>query len=397
MTLAHQGERANADINTKPTNTSRLAVWSLWLLLLILATLVMYNVREQVSQAHVVLLYLLLVLGGSVSGGRALGFTFAAGCVFLIDYLFQRPFDALTIAKAIDGILLISFLATALVATQLLALARAEAARARAHAAEVKRLSIEAGHAEALREANRFKDILIASVSHDLRTPLTTIKALAQDIAVGGEGAIENGAIIAEQAERLSRMVTDVLDLSRLNSSTLIMQTELNTAEDLVGATVQQFVGIPEAVRRIHTVIDYSRPALLGTFDFVQTLRILTNLVDNALRYGPPDTPVTVTVSSTDGILAFDIADAGPGVPVAEQESIFEPFYRPPHMPHDTGSAGLGLSIARRLAEAQGGTVTYARMANAGSVFTLKLPAVEVAEEDSGDGADAASVRYAGD
>jgi signal transduction histidine kinase len=66
---------------------------------------------------------------------------------------------------------------------------------------------------------------------------------------------------------------------------------------------------------------------------------------------------------------------------VAEQDSIFEPFYRPPHMTHDTGSAGLGLSIARRLAEAQGGSVTYARAADAGSVFTLRLPAVEVAED----------------
>ncbi|HXC24369.1 MAG TPA: DUF4118 domain-containing protein, partial [Gemmatimonadaceae bacterium] len=316
MTRAREGSWTKGDILDGSASHSALSVWSLWLFLLILATLVMYSVREQVSQAHVVLLYLLLVLGGSISGGRALGFTFAAGGVFLIDYFFQRPFDAITIGKALDGILLISFLATALVATQLLALAKAEAARARAHAMEVERLSIEAGHAEALREANRFKDILIASVSHDLRTPLTTIKALAQDIAVGGEGAVENGAVIAEQAERLSRMVSDVLDLSRLNSESLVMQPELNTAEDLVGATVQQFIGIPDAVRRIHTVIDYSRPALLGTFDFVQTLRILTNLVDNALRYGPADTPVTLTVSSNNGMLAFDVADEGAGVPV---------------------------------------------------------------------------------
>ena len=384
MTAPTRNTLLLADDSTRQTHESKPSVWALWFLLLFLVTVTMYKLRDDVSQAHVVLIYLLLVLGGSVSGGRWLGFISAGSCVLLIDYLFQSPFDHLTIGKLSDGILLISFFATAVVATQLLALARAEAARARAHAQEIKRLSIEAQHAEALREANKFKDILIASVSHDLRTPLTTIKALAQDVAGGGEGATDNGAIIAEQAERLSRMVTDVLDLSRLNGAVLVLTPELNTAEDLIGAAVQQFVGIPAAARRIRTVIDYSRPALLGTFDFVQTLRIMTNLIDNALRHGPGDTPVTITVSSNNGLLAFDVADLGPGVPEKEREHIFEPFYRPPNIAHDTGSAGLGLAIARRLAEAQGGSVTYAPGHIRGSVFTVKLPAVEVETEAAG-------------
>src|SRR5438034_1125177 len=117
------------------------------------------------------------------------------------------------------------------------------------------------------------KDILLASVGHDLRTPLTTIKALAHDGAIRGD---ENSRIIEEQADRLSRLVNDVLDLSRIKGGAFRVEGELNAAEDVIGAVVRQFAGAPRG-RQLVTSVDLTQPALFGTFDFVHTLRILSN------------------------------------------------------------------------------------------------------------------------
>lgn len=135
---------------------------------------------------------------------------------------------------------------------------------------------------------------------------------------------------------------------------------------------------MPDA-KRIETVIDYSQPALLGTFDFVQSLRVMTNLVDNALRCSR-DAPVTITVAQSNGSLSFQVADRGPGVPVSERERIFDSFYRPNGASADAGASGLGLSIARQLAEAQGGSVSYEDRAGGGSVFTFEIPAARLDE-----------------
>ena len=349
--------------------------WSvvLWYGLLILATVIMHMTREtQQSQAHVVLIYLLVVLGGSMSGGRPLGFTLAAAATLLVSYYFQYPFDEFSLSKPIDAIVLSAFFATSGATTYLLVRAQEEAAQAHARAEEIERLSAEASHAAALREAARFKDVLLASVSHDLRTPLTSIRALAQDSADSGDA---NAAIIVAQTERLSKMVAHLLDMSRVNAGASPLTIELNTAEDLVGALMQELHGT-EGVDRVLVEIDYTAPALIGMFDFVESLRILTNLVDNALLYSPVATPVELSVMRRDDWLIFSVADRGPGVPAADAEHIFEPFYRHVSTSSTVHGTGLGLSIARSLARAQGGIVDFSPRTGGGSVFALTLPAV---------------------
>lgn len=352
----------------------RLLDWGLWLVVLVLATVVMRIARPDIEQAHAALIYILVMLGATAGGDRWLGVFVAAYGFLAINYFFQSPFDTLTVNKPLDVMVLVSFLAAALVANYLLARALADAKRAREHAEEIDALSEEVRHAEALREASRLKDILLASVSHDLRTPLTAIRALAQDIAADESNARGHAEIIVGQADRLGKMVADVLDLSRLKGGAFTMNAEVNTAEDLLGATIRQFSGVPD-VKRIETVIDYSQPAMLGMFDFVQSLRVMTNLVDNALRCAR-DGPVTITVGQSNGTLSFRVEDRGPGVPVSERERIFESFYRPNGATTDAGAAGLGLSIARQLAEAQGGKVVYAERSGGGSVFTFEIPGV---------------------
>ncbi len=356
--------------------------WLLWIVILGLVTSGLVRVRGDLDPVHITLIYLVVVLGGSASGGRPLGFGLACSSFLLIDYYLQTPYNTLAIEKGPDWVVLLAFLVTATIATQLLARAEAgaEAARQRAAqidilAAERVRLIAEAEHAEALREADRLKDALLASVSHDLRTPLTTIKALAHDIAggAGGAGGDERAAIIEQQADRLNHMVADLLDLSRLNAGGLPMEPEINAAEDLVGAALQQVSGAL-AGRELRTTLAWAEPVPLGRFDFVHSLRILVNLIENALKYSPADTPIDIEVARQGEWLAISVADRGRGVAPSERERIFAPFYRPAGVSPDAGGAGLGLAIARRLAAAQGGTLTYAERPGGGSVFTLCLP-----------------------
>lgn len=347
--------------------------WVLWGALFCLVTVVLHFVRNDIQQVHVVLVFLLLVLGASAGGERVLGFSVALGGFLAINYFFQWPFDTFAVDKSLDLIVLLAFLATASVATHLLAKARTESELARSHANEIERLSVEVRYTEALREAGRLKDVLLASVSHDLRTPLTAIKALAQNVALGAGDIRGQAGSIVDQADRLSRMVADLLDLSRLRAGMFSVAPEFNTAEDLLGATLNQFSGTGDC-GRIRTEIDYSSPMLSGVFDFVKSLRILSNLVDNALRYSPSDSTVTIKVGAEGSMLRFRVIDQGSGVALTERERIFEPFYRPSGSKADSGRLGLGLAIARELAVAQQGSVEYSDAKGGGSVFTLDLP-----------------------
>jgi two-component system sensor histidine kinase KdpD len=236
-------------------------------------------------------------------------------------------------------------------------------------------LEAEAERVESLREADRLKDALLASLSHDLRTPLTAIKALAEEIRGSGD---ERAAMIELEADRLNRLVADLLDLSRLDAGGLRVQPELNAADDLLGAALDSLVGAPRA-SEIDARMESDEP-IVGRFDFVHSLRALVNLIENALKYSPAGSRVEVVAARQDDRVEFRVMDRGPGVPASERERIFEPFFRAAGSEPDVGGAGLGLSIARRLVEAQQGGVHYEPRPGGGSVFLLWVPAVEITE-----------------
>ena len=362
--------------------------WLLWGGILALVTVVLVLVRAESEQTYAPLTYLLVVLGGSVSGGRKLGFALAFAGFLVIDYFLQTPYDSLSFGKTIDFVTLVAFFATAAVASQLLdraAVQRDEAVRraeeVTALSLERERLTRETEHMAALRESDRMKDFVLASVSHDLRTPLTTIKALAQEESRSG---VSRAAEIEEQADRLTRMVADLLDLSRLRAGAFVVIPELNAAEDVVGAALRQCAALANG-RRIHASLDETAPALYGVFDFVQTLRVLVNLLENALRFTPPLGEVELGVRREGRQLVLSVSDRGPGIAENERARVFDAFYRPEGSLADRGRAGLGLAIARTIAEAQGGSVTYHDRDGGGSTFEVRLPAADVDEAALGE------------
>jgi K+-sensing histidine kinase KdpD len=337
---------------------SRGLSWGLSFASLAVAAGILFAFRDDLDKAHISLVFLLVVLASSASGGRVLGAAIAVVAFLIFDWFFLPPYNTLLLRNPLDWVVLVAFLITSFVAAELLYRARAE------------RAAVE--RAEALREADKLKDALLASLSHDLRTPLTTIKALAHELQPLGD---ERTLIIEEQADRLNRLVTDLLDAARLDGGALPLDIQVNAADDLLGAVVQHVSGRPDR-NRLRVALDDPSSLSLGRFDFVHSLRIIANLVDNALKYAPVDTPVEVTSGLDNGEIVFRVADHGAGIPAAERDRIFTPFYRPAGRVADAGSAGLGLSIARRLAEAQSGTLRYGERNGGGAVFELRLPAV---------------------
>ena len=313
----------------------------------------MVPLRDRLSDTLIALSYLLVVLFAGARGGRSLALT-TAGIAFLaFNWFFIPPYGTFALADPSKWFVLVAFLLVSIVATQLFERSKREAV---------------------LEESLRSRDAVIASLSHDLRAPLTSITALAEQIAAHGD---DRARLIQAEAHRLHQMVADVLDLSRLNTGSLTLAIDVNDAEDIIGAAIQRISAAwPE--REVRVKLDERSQLMFGHFDFSNTLRILVNLLDNAIKYSASYDPVDFEVAREDTKLSFRVMDRGDGIPSAERERIFEPFYRPAGMAPDVHGAGLGLSIARALAEAQGGSLSYAPRKGGGSVFTLTVPAADL-------------------
>jgi two-component system sensor histidine kinase KdpD len=238
--------------------------------------------------------------------------------------------------------------------------------------AERARLSEAEEQSESLRRADRLKDSLLAAVSHDLRTPLTAIKGIANEVWNGGDPS--RAFTIEQEADRLTELVDDLLELSQLNAGSMRVSVALNTVDDVVGVALER-VEAAHGAGRVRVDIASDGEILVGAVDFAHTVRVLTNLLENAVKYSPPDAAVSLKAWRSGNDVLFAIDDEGVGIDPAERERIFEPFYRGRAIADGTRGTGLGLAIARQLAEAQHGTLTYAAREGGGSRFLFTVPA----------------------
>ena len=237
-------------------------------------------------------------------------------------------------------------------------------------ARERERLEEEALEAEALRRNDLVKTAVIRSVSHDLRTPLATMHAAVDALGPEGPGldADEQRELLAtvrRELARLERYVENVLDLSRLEAGAATPSPALWTVDAL---TVQVLAGLPGAERVELELGDHLPPVQI---DAAQIERALANMLENALRFSPADSTVSVRAESRGAEVIVRIEDSGPGVPAADASAIFEPFRRSTR----SRGAGLGLAIARGFVEANGGRVWVESAPGGGASFALTLPA----------------------
>jgi len=228
------------------------------------------------------------------------------------------------------------------------------------------------------RRAERLKSDFIATISHELRTPITPIRGYADLLRRRWDRMSEEKRAsvldtIEERAEHLARLVDDLLIAARADSETSLRVE--SAPMELVSAVVDAATAFPEVDGRLH--IDPSPPRWV-TADRTRVMQIVGNLVGNAVKYTPQDAPIRVQFAAADGAVDVSVVDAGPGIAADEQERVFERFYRiEDPLTMRTGGSGLGLHISRQLARAMGGDVTLRSSPGDGSTFVLRLREAE--------------------
>jgi two-component system sensor histidine kinase KdpD len=233
-------------------------------------------------------------------------------------------------------------------------------------------IQAEAVETRALRRSDEVKTALLRAVSHDLRTPLTAIVAAGHALSspsLTDADRTELADAVVSEGGRLASLVEKLLDLSRLQAGGASPSREWVSLEDVV-LSARDSLALPNAQVRISMPLDM--PAVRA--DAAQLERAFANLIENACRYAGP-APVSVTARRNDGKVIVSVVDQGPGIPDAELERIFEPFYRGSKADgFQWSGSGLGLAIARGFVEAGGGTLTAESLPGQGTTFSVTLP-----------------------
>jgi signal transduction histidine kinase len=236
----------------------------------------------------------------------------------------------------------------------------------------------ERQHRRAVR-ASRFKSQLLAHVSHEVRSPLSAIigfSAMLESGSLSAQRAPEFAAIIAHNGELLQRLHDDLLDLSRAEAGALCIQPE----RVAVGATLQTCISairLDASLGGKDVLMDSVEDALAVQADPIRLAQILNNLIANAFKYGDNFSPIRVSASRReDGFGRIEIVNSGPGIPAGERRAVFLPFRRSETAGRSVPGAGLGLSIAKLLVEAQGGRIDFESVPGRQTRFWIDLPLV---------------------
>lgn len=325
--------------------------------------------RGHFAAPDFVMLYLLVVVVAATRFGRGPALLASALSVLAYDFFFVTPNFTFAVA---DERHLLTFATLFIVSLTISAVA--ETARSASLNAQTEEM----------------RSSLLSAVSHDLRTPLAAITGAATTLRSGA--ALEPGAraelldTICEEAEHMERLVSNLLDMSRLQSGVLEVKREWVPLEEVVGAAlgaVEKSLGS----RPVRTELPADLP--LVPVDPVLLEQVFRNLLDNIARYTPATAPVQLSARATRGAVEVQVDDGGPGLPAGSEVRVFEKFYRGNHP--GTPGAGLGLAICRGIVEAHGGTLDAGTSPLGGARFTLTLPLIGVAPVVPHEGAERAA------
>jgi K+-sensing histidine kinase KdpD len=361
-----------------------------------LVTLAFAPHHDGISQTTVALVFLLIILLTATFAGRSAALFAALAGALSFNFFFLPPIGALTISHPQNWIAWAAFVITALVAGQLSALARRRAEEALRQKQEIEKLYDKlqrafekASRAEALRQSDRLKSALLDAVTHDLRTPLTSIKAAVTtllddekqtdaEFRLDADGKREFLEIINEETDRLNRQIEAMVELAKIEAGALkqragktrssvekIVQTALLRAERLL------------AEHRVAVEIEPRLPEIAVDAEAVS--EVVYTLLDNAAKYSPPNTTIIVTVRYAPvESVKFSVADEGRGVPLEMRERVFDRFFRAELDEKEKGAVGglgMGLAIARGIVESHGGRIWITNGANGrGSRFIFTIP-----------------------
>jgi len=243
---------------------------------------------------------------------------------------------------------------------------------------------LESGaRAEAVRKSEELKSVMLDALAHELKTPLTAIAAAAE--MIGGESKMsaaqrqELVGVIRHEAEGLKRLLGEAMHLAQIDANRVKLESAPVSVSEIVDAAVES-LGERAASHRIETRIDRDLPLLVADRELM--VQAVKQLIDNAIKYSPSGSLVMVTASEADGLVSLSIEDRGPGLTELEQGRVFEKFYRGRYDHSAVQGTGMGLSIAKEISEAHGGSLKVESQIGRGSRFTIMLHgAVRIEEQ----------------
>jgi two-component system sensor histidine kinase KdpD len=350
------------------------------------ATLALVPARDHTSRAIPALVLVLPVLAAGILGGRVSAVVVALGSAVAFNLAFIPPYgspniDVFEDVVAVAVLVLVGLVIGTLVAREAdrrhVAEQRADALRALNERyeqvlAERERLLEESTRLSVLEQVDAQRAALLRSVSHDLRTPLAAIKAVASDLRAQADYAEATREdlldLVIEEAERLDRIVGNLLSMSRIEAGALQPEKQAVALDELAGDCVRRLRPI---FRRVRVELAFPEDLPLADADYSQLDQVVTNLLENAARYAPAASVVRVRGRAVaPDRVALSVEDEGPGIPLHERERAFSPFERGKG---STGS-GVGLAICRAIVEAHGGTITVEDGLSGGARFVVTLP-----------------------
>ena len=344
----------------------------------------MVPLRRDISRASPALVLVIPIVLAGLVGGRAAAVVTAVAAALAFNLAFIPPHWTLEIHAPDDIVALVVFGFVAVVVGSLVAREGERRQSAEDRAAELQalndelrtvqlereRLAEEAMRAVVLERVDEQRAALLRSVSHDLRTPLAAIRAVVSDLLSGApyDDATRSDllSLVGDEAERLDRLVANLLSLSRIEAGALRPDRQEVVVEELVTDTLRR-LGRLLAQHRVQTDLP-SLPVVVG--DYTQLAQVLTNLLENAARHAPQRSTIRIGGRATDGLVELWVDDEGGGVLPFERERIFEPFRRG----EGSSSSGVGLAICKAIVEAHGGRIAVDGSPEGGARFTFSLP-----------------------
>lgn len=229
--------------------------------------------------------------------------------------------------------------------------------------------------AEVARQSEELKSTLLDAIAHEFKTPLTSIKAVTSDLLSGGPTALEPHqheliSIVDDSADRLSKLVTDAIQLARIEGGTFRLNLGMHFPGFLVAEALRQMKSVTNE-RKIEILVPDDLPPVRVDAELIQV--VLTHLLDNALKYSHPESSITIGARLDSGKVVLYLADQGKGITEEERKQIFEKFYRGKGQRHLQGT-GMGLAIAREILRAHGEDISLSSTSGKGSEFSFGLP-----------------------
>lgn len=351
-------------------------------MLIALLTVGLLPFRDDLTTATTALCLLVPGLVAAVIGGRLAAGLVATAAAVALNLVFLEPYGTLKVAVIDDIVALVIFTGVALAVATLVAL---EADRRRAaiqRAAEVEALWMAneemrveqdrlAAEKQALAIVDNQRAALLRSVSHDLRTPLATIRAVMSDLREGTDydpaTRTELLDLVADEAERLDRLVQNLLSLSRIEAGSLEPDRQAVPIDELLVDRVHR---MSRLLSKVRVSLDLGFALPLVDADYTMIDQVVTNLLENAVRHAPADSLVQVSARTEGGVVEVAVSDEGPGIDPADAERLFQPFARGP----GSSSSGVGLAICSAFVEAHGGSIFVGSGPSGGAQVAFRLP-----------------------